>query len=145
MIDETARRVEGVSRVVAYIGRMIGESKALRGVAVRGEVSGLADRNGRRYFDLKEGADVLNCVVWSNAAPKLPPFNNGDEVIVSGDFGTYAARSAYQLSVTALELTGVGRLYAQVEALRKRLLAEGLFDAARKRPMPSFPRRVALV
>jgi exodeoxyribonuclease VII large subunit len=145
MSVETPRRVEGVSRVVAYIARLIGESKALRGVAVRGEVSGLSNKNGRLYFDLKEGNDVLNCVVWSNAVAKLPAFNNGDEVIVSGDFGAYAARSAYQLSVTALELTGIGKLYARVEALRKRLLAEGLFEAARKRPMPSFPQRVALV
>jgi exodeoxyribonuclease VII large subunit len=145
MIDESARRVEGVSRVVAYIARLVGESKALRGVAVRGEVSGLSNKNGRLYFDLKEANDILNCVVWSNAVPKLPPFSNGDEVIVSGDFGTYAARSAYQLSVTALEPTGIGRLYAKVEALRKRLLAEGLFELSRKRPMPSFPRRVALI
>ncbi|HUA10272.1 MAG TPA: exodeoxyribonuclease VII large subunit [Candidatus Acidoferrales bacterium] len=139
------RQVVGVSRVAAYIGRMIAESKNLRGVAVQGEVSSLSNKNGRLYFDLKEGGDVLNCVVWSNAVAKLPPFNNGDEVIVSGDFGTYAARSSYQLSVTALEQTGIGRLYAQVEALRKRLLAEGLFDASRKRAMPSFPLRVALV
>lgn len=145
MIDETPRRVEGVSRVVTYIARVIAENRQLKGIAVRGEVSGLSSRNGRLYFDLKEGSDVLNCVVWSNAAAKLPPFNSGDEVIVTGDFGTYTARSSYQLSVAGLELTGIGKLYARVEALRKRLAAEGLFDAARKRPMPRFPQRVAVV
>jgi exodeoxyribonuclease VII large subunit len=145
MIDETPRRVEGVSRVVEYIRRLVSENRTLKGIAVRGEVSGLSNKNGRLYFDLKEGADILNCVVWSSAAPKLPPFGNGDEVIVSGDFGTYAARSSYQLSVTMLELSGIGRLYAKVEALRKRLAAEGLFDPSRKRAMPRFPQRVALV
>jgi exodeoxyribonuclease VII large subunit len=145
MNGEGSHRVEGVSRVVTYIARLIAENRALKEIAVRGEVSGLASRNGRLYFDLKEGSDVLNCVAWSNAAAKLPPFNSGDEVIVTGDFGTYAARSAYQLSVTALELTGIGKLYARVEALRKRLLAEGLFDTARKRPMPPFARRIAVV
>jgi exodeoxyribonuclease VII large subunit len=143
--DAAARRIEGVSRIVQYMGRLIAENRALKSIAVRGEVSGLSNKNGRLYFDLKEGTDVLNCVAWSNAVAKLPPFNNGDEVIASGDFGTYPARSSYQLSVLALELSGIGRLYARVEALRKRLLAEGLFDAARKRPMPLFPRRVALI
>ncbi len=145
MTDASAYRVEGVSRIVAYIARLIAENRQLKGIAVRGEVSGLSNRNGRLYFDLKEGNDVLNCVAWSNAVAKLPPFESGDEVIVTGDFGTYSARSSYQLSVASLELTGVGKLYARAVALRKRLLAEGLFDASRKRPMPRFARRIAVV
>lgn len=145
MIESEQRRVVGVSRVVAYIARIIGENKQLKNVAVRGEVSGLNQKNGRLYFDLKENADVLNCVVWSNSAAKLPPFKNGDEVIVSGDFGTYPVRSSYQLFVISLELTGIGQLYAEFEALRKKFAAEGLYDGGRKRPMPRFPQRVALV
>jgi exodeoxyribonuclease VII large subunit len=139
------REVVGVSRVVAYIEKMIKGSKNLHRIFVRGEVSDYAANNGRVYFDLKEGPDVLKCVAWSDVLPKLPNFQNGDAVIVSGEFTTYRPRSIYQLSVKTLEPTGIGRLYAQVEALRKRLLAEGLFDAERKRPMPSFPRRIALV
>lgn len=139
------REVVGVSRVVAYIEKMIKGSSNLHRISVRGEISDYAVNNGRAYFDLKEGPDVLKCVAWSDVLPKLPNVQNGDEVIVSGEFTTYRPRSIYQLSVKTLELTGIGRLYAQVEALRKRLLAEGLFDAARKRPMPSFPRRIALV
>jgi exodeoxyribonuclease VII large subunit len=139
------RRVEGVSRVVGYLRRVIEENKALKQIAVRGEVTGLSRNNGRIYFALREGTDQLNCVVWVEPARTLPAFGDGDEVIVRGDFGTYAARSVYQLSVTALELTGIGQLYAQVEALRKRLDAEGLFASERKRPLPRFPQRVALI
>jgi exodeoxyribonuclease VII large subunit len=145
MIDETARRVEGVSRVVAYIKRLISENKQLASIDVSGEVSDRQDRNGRVYFNLKENTDLLKCVVWSDVAQKLPPFANGDAVIVSGNFSTYPAQSVYQLDVKVLEPTGIGRLYARFEGLRKKLEAEGLFEAARKRPMPRFPRRIALI
>ena len=144
-MNDGGARVEGVSRVVRYIARLISENKNLSGIAVRGEVSALAYKNGRMYFDLKENADILKCVVWSNTVPKLPPFQAGAEVIVGGNFKTFAPQSVYQLEVTSLELSGVGRLYAQFEALKARFRSEGLFDAARKRPMPKFPSRVALV
>lgn len=137
--------VQGVSRVVDYIRRIISQNKTLAGIRVRGEVSGFANRNGRLYFDLKENADVLKCVVWASDAVKLPPFKDGDEIICGGDYGTFAQRSQYQLFVKSIELTGIGALYAQFEALRERFRKEGLFDESRKRPLPAFPRRVALV
>ena len=146
MIDESPQRgVYGVSRVVAYIKRIIGENKQLAQIDVRGEVSDRQEKSGRIYFNLKEENDLLKCVAWSNAASRLPRFANGDAVVVSGDFTTFSAQSVYQLDVKALELTGIGRLYARFEALRKKLEAEGLFEPARKRPMPRFPRRVALI
>jgi exodeoxyribonuclease VII large subunit len=137
--------VYGVSRVVAYIKRVISENKQLAAIDVSGEVSERSERNGRIYFNLKEGADLLRCVVWSDVAPKLPPFANGDAVVVSGNFTTYAAQSVYQIDVKALEPTGIGKLYARFQTLRRKLEAEGLFEAARKRPMPAFPQRIVLV
>ena len=146
MSGAPAGRVESVSRVVAYIGRIVAQNKTLAGLLVRGEVSGRARSTaGNVYFDLKEDTDILKCVVWSSNAGALPPFKDGDEVIAGGDFGTYAQRSTYQLYVTSLEHTGLGKLYLQFEALKERFRAEGLFDAKRKRPMPAFPLRVALV
>lgn len=145
MNDQAQRRVYGVSRVVAYIKRIIGENRQLASIDVSGEVSDLQRHNGRVYFNLKEGADLLKCVVWSDTAAKLPPFADGDAVIVSGNFTAYTAQSVYQLDVRALEPTGIGKLYARFETLRRKLEAEGLFDPARKRPMPRFPRRVALI
>lgn len=137
--------VQGVSRVVDYIKRIISQNKTLAGIRVRGEVSGLGNKNGRLYFDLKENADVLKCVVWASDAQKLPSFKDGDEIICSGDYGTFAQRSQYQLFVKNVELTGIGALYAQFEALKEQFRKEGLFEEARKRPMPAFPRRIAVV
>jgi exodeoxyribonuclease VII large subunit len=137
--------VQGVSRVVDYIRRIISANKTLAGIRVRGEVSGYSAKNGRLYFDLKENTDVLKCVVWASDAQKLPPFKDGDEIICGGDYGTFAQRSQYQLFVKNVELTGIGALYAQFEALREKFRKEGLFDASRKRPMPAFPRRIAVV
>ena len=139
-------RIEGVSRVVNYIGRVLRANKQLQSLAVRGEVSNLRKvAGGRLYFDLKEGRDVLACVVWENRAVSLPPFKNGDELIASGDFGIFSDHSKYQLVVHAVQLSGIGNLHAQIEALRLKFRAEGLFEASRKRPMPAFPTRVALV
>lgn len=143
--NEATRPVYGVSRVVAYIKRLIGENKQLASIDVSGEISDRQDRNGRIYFNLKEHNDLLKCVVWSDIAPKLPPFANGDAVVATGNFTTYPAQSVYQLDVKALEPTGIGRLYARFDALRKKLEAEGLFEPGRKRAMPGFPRRIALI
>lgn len=139
-------RVEGVSRVVNYIQRLITENKTLASLRVRGEVSDLKQpSSGHLYFDLKENADVLKCVVWASNADRLPPFKNGDAVIVSGGFNTFTKSSTYQLLVDDLEHTGIGKLYAEFEALKERFRREGLFETERKRPMPAFPRRIAVV
>lgn len=137
--------VQGVTRVVDYIRRIISQNKTLAGIRVRGEVSSLSNKNGRLYFDLKENADVLKCVVWASDAQKLPPFKDGDEIICGGEYGTFTARSQYQMFVKSVELTGIGALYAQFEALKDKFRKEGLFDATRKRPLPALPRRIAVV
>lgn len=142
---DAGMRVESVSAVVNYIKKVISQNKNLASIAVRGEVSALTQSSGRFYFDLKENADILKCVVWAKEALKLPPFQNGNEVIVSGEFGTFAPRSQYQLFVTSLELSGAGRLHAKFEALKVQYRSEGLFEPSRKRPMPNFPMRIALV
>ncbi len=112
---------------------------------MRGEVSGLNNRSGRLYFDLKEQSDVLRCVVWAGDAVRLAQFKDGDEIICGGEYGTYAQRSQYQLFVKSVELTGIGALYAQFEALKERFRKEGLFEKERKRALPAFPRRIAVV
>lgn len=137
--------VQGVSRVVDYIRRIVSQNKTLAGIRVRGEVSGLSNRNGRLYFDLKEQADILKCVVWAGDALKMPPFKNGDEIICGGDYGTYAQRSQYQMFVKSVELTGIGALYAQFEALKEQFRKAGFFETERKRPLPALPRRIAVV
>ncbi|MFN2528732.1 MAG: exodeoxyribonuclease VII large subunit [Candidatus Baltobacteraceae bacterium] len=139
-------RIEGVSRVVNYIGRLLKQNKQLHSLAVRGEVSNFRILGtGRMYFDLKEGRDILACVAWENRATGLPPFKNGDEIVATGDFGIYADQSKYQLVVNSVQLSGVGNLHAQIETLKEKFRREGLFEAGRKRPMPAFPLHVALL
>jgi len=138
--------IYGVSRVVTYIDKLLRANKRLQSVRVQGEVSNLRTLKGGHFsFDLKEGTDLLACIIWSSNAQGLPSFENGAEIIARGDVVAYRIASKYQLYVVALELSGVGQLYAQLEALKRRFRSEGLFEAARKRAIPRFPRRVVLV
>jgi exodeoxyribonuclease VII large subunit len=118
-------------------------------VKIRGEISGLKNHSsGNCYFDLKESAGgkdfILACVLWkwTKISAKL---EEGLEVILTGRATTYPGRSSYQLTVEDAEVAGMGALFKIVEERRKKLAAEGLFDAARKRPIPRFPRVIGVV
>ena len=138
--------VVGVGSVITYIARLVQANSRLQALRVRGEVSNLRTlQNGHLSFDLKEGNDLLACIFWAKDVRSSPAFSNGREVIASGYIATYRVASKYQLYVSAVEPTGAGALYAQLEALKKKFRAEGLFEIARKRPLPAFPQRVVLV
>lgn len=134
-----------VGRLARYVQRIVRENKWLRDVGVRGEISNLSRSNGNLYFRLKDDDAVLECVVWSEAAPALPPLENGAAVIAYGYVTTYERRSVYQLVARSVVLEGVGDLHAEYERLKKKLQAEGAFAAERKRPLPKYPYRIALV
>jgi exodeoxyribonuclease VII large subunit len=116
-------------------------------VRVRGEITDLKRHaSGHMYFSLKDEGAKLGAVIWRLSAGRLgmKP-ENGVEVIATGRLTSYPERSCYQLFVDRIEYAGVGALLARIEMLRERLAAEGLFDAARKRPMPMLPRVVGVV
>ena len=116
-------------------------------VRVRGEVSGLkAAASGHIYFDLKDDKAVLNAIVWKPTARllKVRP-EPGLEVICMGRVTTYPGSSRYQLIVEQVELAGLGALMAMLEERKKRLAAEGLFDAARKRKLPFLPEVIGVI
>ncbi len=116
-------------------------------VRVRGEVSGFKRHSsGHMYFCLKDTDAVLDAVCWRSLAARLAVApEDGLEVVCSGRLTTYAARSKYQMVVERIELAGQGALLKLLEDRRKRLAAEGLFDTARKRPIPFLPRVVGVV
>ncbi|HKE36028.1 MAG TPA: exodeoxyribonuclease VII large subunit [Candidatus Baltobacteraceae bacterium] len=119
---------------------------ALRRIAVVGEISDWKPQNnGNVYFNLKDDRAVLRCFAFSGEAKAFPAVSDGVAVVATGSVGIWERRSEYQLRVLELAPFGVGALAAKVEALRKKLQAEGLFDDARKRTFPRFPHRVALV
>ena len=116
-------------------------------VRVRGEISGLKfHSSGHVYFDLKDDKAVINAVVWRGTAGRLKSRpEQGLEVVCTGRISTYPASSRYQIVVEQMELAGIGALMAMLEEHKKRLAAEGLFDAARKRKLPFLPTIVGVV
>ena len=116
-------------------------------VRVRGELGRVSrPASGHVYLDLKDEKSVLAGVIWRGQAAKLKinP-EEGLEVVVTGRLTTYPGQSKYQIVIEALEPAGVGALLAQLEKLKKKLAAEGLFEEARKRPLPFLPRVVGII
>ena len=116
-------------------------------IRVRGEITELKRYpSGHIYFSLKDETSKLSGIVWKNAVPRLgmKP-ENGVEVIATGRISAYGERSSYQLIVERMDYAGAGALLARIEMLRVRLAAEGLFDAARKVPLPVLPRVIGVV
>jgi exodeoxyribonuclease VII large subunit len=116
-------------------------------VRVRGEISGFKRvGSGHCYFTLKDDAACIDAVIWRGSAAglKFAP-EDGIEVIATGKLTTYPARSRYQIVVERLELAGQGALMALLDKRRLALAAEGLFDEARKRPLPFAPRVIGVV
>lgn len=116
-------------------------------VRVRGEVFGFRRAaSGHLYFSLKDEEAVLKAVCWRSSAGRLGirP-EDGMEVIASGRLTTYPGRSEYQIVVEALELAGEGALLKLLEERRRKLAAEGLFAAERKRPIPFLPEVIGVI
>jgi exodeoxyribonuclease VII large subunit len=114
---------------------------------VAGEISNLRPQAaGHVYFTLKDDRSKLDAVMFRSAA-QLLPFRpaNGMEVVVQGRVAIYAERGAFQLYVDAMEPRGLGALRLAFEQLKARLGAEGLFEAARKRSLPRWPRGIGIV
>ncbi len=116
-------------------------------VWVEGEISNLSVApSGHVYFTLKDAGSQLSAVMWRTAAGKLTfKLADGLQVVASGNLSVYEKRGQYQLVVAQLMPKGLGALQLAFEQLKKKLAAEGLFDPARKRPIPVLPRRIGLV
>src|SRR6202163_1833265 len=116
-------------------------------VWVQGEVSNYKlHPSGHQYFTLKDARAQIACVIFRNTmAPLRQPPVDGTQVQVYGSVSVFEARGQYQLSVQILQPRGLGVLPAKFEALKRKLDAEGLFAAERKRALPKFPRRIGIV
>ncbi len=117
-------------------------------VRVRGEISGYRGphSSGHCYFSIKDEGAKLDAVIWRGSFSRLKSkLQEGLEVIVTGKVTSYPGKSAYQIIIESVEPAGVGALMALLEERRKKLAAEGLFDAARKRPIPYLPRLIGVV
>lgn len=117
-------------------------------VWVEGEISNLRKQaSGHMYFTLKDAAAQLGCVLFAGQAAQLRgvQIRDGAQVRIFGQITVYEARGQYQIIVRNVKARGEGALQAKFEELKRRLAAEGLFDSARKRTLPRFPRRIGVV
>lgn len=116
-------------------------------VRVRGEISGLKRHtSGHVYFALKDHDSVLDGVCWRGSFQNLSITpQEGMEIIATGRLTTYPGRSKYQIVVEMMELAGEGALLKLLEDRKRKLAAEGLFDEARKKPLPFLPRQIGIV
>ena len=143
--DPFARDVYTVSRL-NLDARTILED-AFSTVWIEGEISNLAQpRSGHIYFTLKDENCQVRCAMFRmhNRALSFPP-ENGMQVLAHAKVSLYAERGEFQLIVQYMEEAGAGALRRAFDALKSRLDAEGLFDAQRKRPLPTLPRRIGIV
>ena len=117
-------------------------------VQVEGEVSGYrgASQTGHHYFDIKDETGTLAVALFrGNARNVKSPFANGALVRVTGHVSVFEKTGKMQLIATSVEPAGIGVLLQQLERLKEKLRAEGLFDESRKRPLPTMPRRIGVV
>jgi len=140
-------RVFTVSELNGYIKDLLDSDGTLSGVYVKGELSNYkVYPSGHHYFSMKDAEGALKCVMFKGSASKLR-FKPGDgmSVVAFGRIAVYPRDGAYQLYVNDITPDGVGDLYMAFEQLKEKLFKEGLFDAAHKKPLPRFPRAIAVV
>ncbi len=138
--------VLSVTDLTGKIKRLLESS--FRTVRVEGEVSNYKryEASGHRYFTLKDdGAQIRVVLFRGNERNIFGEIRDGLTVIVTGSLGVFEKKGEYQIYARSAEARGVGSLLVELERRKRRLAEEGLFDAARKRPLPAFPRRIGIV
>ncbi|MDH6060434.1 exodeoxyribonuclease VII large subunit [Chrysosporum bergii ANA360D] len=145
LIADTALSVAGLSDYICFL---LEQDDQLQQVWVTGEVSSANNHHKGLFFTLQDpgGTAVIKCVVWKNQLPKLAQIPiYGEQLIVMGSIRVYKQRGEYQLTVYQIIPAGAGLQALRYQQLKNRLLAEGLFDAQRKRPLPQHPQTIAVV
>ena len=141
--DGTNEPIQTVSQAIERVNRVLNEQ--FLPLWITGEISNLYTRD-HWYFDLVDGNATLHCVAWRSVNRRFR-FNveNGSKVNVHGKFTIYRDRGQFQILVDRMELAGEGALRAEFERLRRELEQEGLFRPEHKKPIPRFPKRIALL
>lgn len=141
------RQILEVSQVNEYIKTILDRDGILASLCIRGEISNYKMYpSGHHYFSLKDAGGAIRCVMFKSSAVRLRfrP-ENGMRVLALGRVTAYPRDGAYQLYCTALSPEGVGDLYVAFEQLKTKLQQEGLFDLERKKPLPQYPQRIAVI
>jgi exodeoxyribonuclease VII large subunit len=148
--DETSPvggpRIRSVGELTRVVRDRLRGASELRDVWVEGEVGQVSvSAAGHAYLTLKDASAQLRCVIFRDERARIPfEPQTGLKVVVHGRIDVFEQQGAYQLYVDALQPAGYGDLALRLEALRAKLAAEGLFESARKRPLPDWPRTIGL-
>ncbi|MDI9492174.1 MAG: exodeoxyribonuclease VII large subunit [Bacillota bacterium] len=136
-----------VSQINSYIKRILMTDPILGNVTVTGEISNLIlHSSGHCYFALKDDRSRLSCFLASDRVQRLRyTISDGMQVVVSGGLSVYEKGGTYSLNIRELDPVGEGALNLAFENLKKKLQEEGLFDPSRKKPLPPYPARIAVV
>jgi exodeoxyribonuclease VII large subunit len=137
--------IHSVSSLIAEVNALL--EQGFSAVAVEGELTNVnQSARGHIYFTLKDEQAALDCVLWASRAQRLKfRLEDGLAVLVRGSLTVYAQRGRFQMVADDVQPQGVGALQLAFEQLKARLQAEGLFEQARKRPLPALPHRVGIV
>ncbi|MBO2527044.1 MAG: exodeoxyribonuclease VII large subunit, partial [Clostridiales bacterium] len=136
-----------VSQVNEYLKLRFEDDSFLSAIFIRGEISNYKlYPSGHHYFSLKDANGAIRCVMFKGSAFRLrfQP-KNGMKVIAFGRVAVYPRDGVYQLYCEAMTPDGVGDLHAAFEQLKEKLQAEGLFSLEKKKPIPKFPHRIAII
>ena len=144
---DNSKMILSVSQINEYIRALISRDEILSMVVVRGEISNLTiHRTGHIYFTLKDEGSVLKSVMFRSSVARVKfALKEGMNVIVYGRISVYPASGQYQLYAEDIQPDGIGALYIAYEQIKEKLAAEGLFDSARKKPIPKLPATVGII
>jgi len=151
IVTEVIRPAASQALTVTQLTRLIRDTvrtnPLLARVLVRGEVTNLQPApTGHAFFTLKDAASQVSCILFREDADALGfELEDGMDVVASGDVDVFPKKGTIQFLVRAATPAGVGAFWAAYQRTRRKLAAEGLFEAARKRPLPRFPRRIGVV
>lgn len=144
---ETEKLICTVQQLNEYIKNVFSRDENLRFILVKGEISNFKiASNGHMYFSLKDAKSQISAVMFNDAARFLNFVpKNGDEVIVVASVSVYEVRGTYQLYIKQMEKRGLGQLLVELEELKKKLAAEGLFDERKKRKINLYPENIGII
>lgn len=136
-----------VSDINNYVKAVLLSDERLKFVRIKGEISNFkAYPSGHFYFSLKDNESTISAVMFSNYAKRIAfSPKNGDEVVVLASVDAYVPRGSYNLNVFEMEEFGLGQQLLELEKLKKKLAAEGLFDESRKREINIYPKAIGII
>ncbi|MBO4725224.1 MAG: exodeoxyribonuclease VII large subunit [Firmicutes bacterium] len=135
-----------VAQLNSYVKRILSGDPVLSNVSVEGEISGVKYHPTGVYFTLKDASSKLSCYISPSTSRNLSvKLEDGLKAVAHGSVSVYERGGTYSLYIKDIEPAGIGALAEAFEKLKKKLEAEGLFDEAHKKPIPEFPKKVAVV